>query len=104
MRAEPALESDSSQFQFIPGQWGVVKSCSIVLLELRGGFVTSLYSPQCFCPWPALPVARVQLGRADGMSWPRVLLLSLPVGIFQGQDVPVCGRRAGVDPQVCLHV
>lgn len=60
------------------------------VIGVEGGFVTSLYSPQCFCPWPALPVARVQLGRADGMSWPRVLLLSVIVGIFQGHDACVC--------------
>lgn len=100
---EPDLKSDSSQFQFITGQWGVAKSCSVVLVELRGGFVTSLYSPQCFCPWPALPVTRVQLSRADGMSWPRVLPLSLTLGIFQGQDACVCVRRAVVYPQVCVH-
>lgn len=82
----------------------MAKSCSIVLVELRGGFVTSLYSPQCFCPWPALPVTRVQLSRADGMSWPRVLPLSLTLGIFQGQDACVCVRRAVVYPQVCVHV
>lgn len=80
----------------------MAEPCSIVLEEWRGGFVTSLYSPQCFCPWPALPVTRVQLGRADGMSWPRVLPLSLTLGIFQGQDaLCVCVRRAALDPQVC---
>lgn len=37
------------------------------------------------------------------MSWPRVLPLSLTLGIFQGQDACVCVRRAVVYPQVCVH-
>lgn len=64
------LKSNSYRSQSIMVRWGLMKSCLIVSLKLRWGFVTSWYSPWSVCQSLALPVTSLLLGKADSMPWP----------------------------------